>query len=61
LAFIGDDIGSLIEEDNVLMRYVGMHRHFIARQVVIDEKAAPFVDNKFFHERGVVVRRLELP
>jgi hypothetical protein len=30
----------------------GMHRHFVAGEVVIDEKATVFVDHEFFHKRG---------
>ena len=29
-----------------------MDRHFVAGEIVVDEKAPVFVDDKFFHQRG---------
>ena len=34
------------------MRYVGMDRHFIAGQVVVDEEPAPLVDRELLHQCG---------
>jgi hypothetical protein len=33
------------------MRDVGMHRHLVSGQVMIDEKAQPFVHGQLFHQR----------
>src|SRR3546814_4524201 len=37
---------------HLLMRNVGVDRHFIARKVVVDEEPEAFVDRQFLHQRG---------
>jgi hypothetical protein len=41
----------LVQEDHVLVRDVGMDRHLVAGQVVVDEEAQPLVDDQFLHQR----------
>ena len=47
----GDRIG-LVKENQLLMRDVGVNRHLVAGEVVIDEEAATLVDHQLFHQRS---------
>jgi hypothetical protein len=51
LAFIGEDIGiGLVEEDHLLVRDVGMDRHLVGSKVVVDEEAVALVDHQILHQ-----------
>jgi hypothetical protein len=47
----------LVEEDHFLVRDVGMHRHLVAGQVVVDEEADALVDHQVFHQRRADAHR----
>ncbi len=47
----------LVEEDDFLVRDVGVDRHLVAGQVVVDEEAEALVDREFLHQRGADAHR----
>ena len=58
-AELGDALGlhrrghrvGLVEEDHLLVRDVGMDRHLVAGEVVVDEEAEALVDRELLHQR----------
>ena len=51
-AFMGEEMRTFfIEEDDVLVRNVGVDRNLVSGEIMIDEEAEPLVDHELLHQR----------